>query len=133
MNFLEKLRAYKIGRNPKGCTPEEIAALEREYGVVFPDDYRVFLEMCGKGVDDFVSGSSIFVQQLDSVLESANELLTDAGLDPLPPGDYVFYMHQGYVFFFFHEGAVYYFMEGDKAIEKRYDSFEEFFDVFCEL
>ena len=62
-----------------------------------------------------MQGSDFTFEDLEGVREAADELLVEAGLEPLPSSAFVFVMHQGYQFYYFQDGAVFYFKEGDKA------------------
>lgn len=128
IQFIEKLKAFTSLRNPQGCSADEVKSLTKQSEAVLPDSYRLFMELAGNGVDDFLRGSDFTIQDLEGVKEAADELLVEAGLDPLPSNAFVFVMHQGYQFYFFQDDAVYYFQEGAKQVEKRFDSFEQFFD-----
>lgn len=126
--FARKLKAFIEKRDPQGCSAEEIASLVAQSEAVLPESYRQFMEVAGNGVADFLQGSDFTLRELDGVREAANELLEAAGLPTLPSDAFVFTMHQGYQFYFFDKGEVFYFREGAKDVEKRFDSFEEFFD-----
>ncbi len=127
-SFSDRLKAFISGRNPHGCSAAEIASLKSRATSTLPDSYLQFMEMAGNGVDDFLTGSDIFLRDLEGMREAAEELLQEAGLPPLPQDAFVFSMHQGYQFYFFHNAGVYYFHEGAKEILKRYDSFDDFFE-----
>jgi hypothetical protein len=105
-----------------------MAALAERAEGNLPATYVTFMEIAGNGVDDFLRGSDFTVEDLDGAREAADELLVEAGLDPLPSSAFVFVMHQGYQFYYFQDGAVYDFKEGDIHSEKRFDSFESLFD-----
>ena len=96
--------------------------------MALPDSYRHFLLSAGHGIDEFLAGSDFTIDDLKGVREAADELLVEGGLEPLANDAFVFAMHQGYQFYFFANGEVYYYREGMDHIEKRYGSFEEFFD-----
>lgn len=127
-NFNEKLTAFISQRHPMGCSADQIAALAGQADGHLPSTYLQFMEAAGNGVDDFLRGSDFTVEDLDGVREAADELLVEAGQEPLPSSAFVFVMHQGYQFYYFQDGAVFYFKEGDSRPEKRFDSFESFFD-----
>ncbi len=128
-NFKQKLRAFVKRRHPRGCSADQIAALVEHVDGCLPSSYIQFMEVAGNGVDDFLRGGDFTVEDLDGVREAADELLVEAGLEPLPSSAFVFTMHQGYQFYYFLDGAVYYFKEGQSRTEKRCDSFESFFDA----
>lgn len=126
--FNERLKAFALHRNAKGCSSDELASLKARYGESLPDSYIQFMADAGNGIEEFLRGSDFVYSQIDDLREAADQLLRESGLKPLEPDDFVFAMHQGYQFYFFHDGAVYYYQEGAEKIEKRHDSFEQFFD-----
>lgn len=126
--FNERLRAFVLHRNAKGCSADELESLRSRYGDSLPESYIRFMAVAGNGVEDYLRGSDFVFGELDDIREAADQLLREAGLRPLDASDLVFSMHQGYQFYFLHNGGVYYFIEGAKHIEKRHDSFEQFFD-----
>jgi hypothetical protein len=126
MNF-NTIRSYlRSATNVKGCTETEVSDLERRYNLMLPTDYREFLLLAGRGADNIWRGSDYTLDELPEIQEAAIELLSDKGLK-LPDGSFVFHMHQGYQFLFVNSGGVFYYLEGNEGIEKRYDSFTEFF------
>jgi len=127
-SFRNKIKEFSRGRNAKGCLPHEIDSLESLSGIDLPDAYRQFLLVAGHGMDDYLSGSDYTLDELNGTREAADDLLVSAGLQPLPSEAFVFAMHQGYQFYFFLNGEVYYFGEGMDHIQKRFSSFESFFD-----
>ena len=127
-NFNETLTAFISQRHPQGCSADQIAALAEQTEGHLPSAYLQFMEAAGNGVDDFLRGSDFTIEDLDGVREAADELLVEAELEPLTSNAFVFVMHQGYQFYYFQDGAVYYFKEGESRTEKRFDSFESFFD-----
>jgi hypothetical protein len=126
-SFVELLRGFLNGRNPKGCTGQEIADLVAGEMDILPESYRRFLHAAGNGVDDFLPGSDFTVSDLEGSRDAENEILSGSGLPFFPSDAFVFSMHQGYQFYFIHHGSVYYFLDGNEAVEKRFDSFDQFF------
>ncbi len=127
-SFGDKLKTFVSHRKAHGCSADQIAALTEQTKGHLPSTYLQFMEAAGNGVDDFLRGSDFTFEDLEGVREAAEELLAEAGLEPLSSCAFVFTMHQGYQFYYFQDGAVFYFMEGDYRPEKRFDSFESFFD-----
>lgn len=125
--FDDLLAKFAKTRNPRGCTESEIASLTPDDLEILPESYRKFLRVAGNGIDDFLTGSDFRVPDLVDTREAANELLKNSGLPPLPRHAFVFVMHQGYQFYYFDNGSVHFFQEGWGAVEKRFDSFEQFF------
>ena len=126
--FKERLETFALRHNALGCSRDEIESLVQQFRGKLPHSYLHFMEVAGNGIDDFLKGSDFTLKDLEGVREAADDLLREAGLEPLSPDAFVFVMHQGYQFYFFHDGCVYYFQEGADHIEKRFDSFEQFFD-----
>lgn len=126
--FLEKLELFTAKRHTSGCSIDEIESLVRQGNVELPVSYRQFMLVAGRGVDDFLQGSDFTFDELDDMREAADELLVESGLNRLTSDSFVFAMHQGYQFYFFQNGKVYYYLEGEDHIERRFASFEEFFD-----
>jgi hypothetical protein len=126
--FQNRLREYVSDKVHSGCDLAEIDALEQTYGVHLPQSYRCFLEVGGDGIDGFLTGSNYAFGELPHLQDAAKELLVENGAEALPDGAFVFTMHQGYQFFFFLGTDVYYYKEGASAFEKRYESFEQFFE-----
>lgn len=127
-NFGEKLNAFVLHRHPQGCSSEQIKSLTDQTVGDLPESYLEFMKVAGNGVDGFLQGSDFTIKDLDGVRDAADELLLEAGLNRLPSNAFVFAMHQGYQFYFFQSGVVYYFREGNSCVERRFDSFEDFFD-----
>jgi hypothetical protein len=126
--FSALLQSYLSNRNPKGATEKEVSELESMYGVRLPPDYREFLLHAGWGADGLWVGSDYWLVRLPSLHDSAVELMADAGLE-MPKGAFVFLMHQGYQFFYLLPDGVYYYLEGNEDVEKKAESFAEFFEM----
>ena len=132
MDFGDRLSAILAGRNAKGCSEAEVSALEREYNVSLPTDYREFLLRAGRGANGLWRGSDYTFDTLPEMQQAAVELLREAGLI-LPQDSFVFFMHQGYQFFFLNPEGVFFFVEGNKEVERRHDSFREFFEATADV
>jgi len=126
--FSKLLQESLAGKNPEGCTAEEIAELEMTYDVRFPQDYREFLTYVGRGADSLWVGSDYTWSWFPIMQEAGVERFADVGLE-WPKGAFVFLMHQGYQFFYLTVDGVYYYYEGRNAPEKEHNSFAEFFEV----
>jgi hypothetical protein len=85
-----------------GCSAEEIAGVERTAPGPLPLAYKSFLSAAGRDAPGFFTGTSLFLGQIEDLTESAADLLRENN-EPfsLPPGAFVFSMHQGYVFHYF--------------------------------
>ena len=129
MSFMNRLLQIAASRRCRGCSLEELDALERRYNVRLPNAYRQFLEVGGRGIEDFLVGSDYHFDQLTDLQNWAEELLFENQASPLPDQAFVFFMHQGYQFYFFIGESIFYYLEGADSYEKRFDSFEELFEV----
>lgn len=102
-----------------GCTPEEIASLERKFGIKLPELYRDWLRTMGRSAGHYLQGSDAFYPALLELRDWATELLAENG-NPFSLADdaFVFLMHQGYQFLYFRTGSqnpdppVMYYFEG---------------------
>jgi hypothetical protein len=116
--FLSRYKSLGLSGTP--ATPQEVLALERQFGVMFPAAYKAFLLILGRdGGTDFV-GSDCTVRHLTKLREEAQELLRSSGSQfELPEDAFVFLMHQGYSFAYFQadgkteDPAVFSYLEGD--------------------
>ena len=95
-------------------------ALQALTSNTMPAVYQYFLERCGKGAGRWMVGSDCFYPAVVQLNRWASELLTENGLGPLPPGAFVFWMHQGYQFAYFEmdgseDPVVHYFAESNLA------------------
>ncbi|MDK2127018.1 SMI1/KNR4 family protein [Parachitinimonas caeni] len=116
----------------KGCSQEEIAALEQSTGLSFPLQYREFLLAIGKRAGRLFQGTDIFLPAISGLKDEAINLLEENEEDfNLPKEAFVFSMHQGYEFNYFNtsEGddpPVYQYVEGNGPPVLTWNSFSEF-------
>jgi hypothetical protein len=88
-----------------------------------PGIYLDFYQRCQKLLPPALVGTDLAGEQME-LTETARDLLGEVGLpDMLRSDDFVFMMHQGYIFWFFQVNGVpdpdvFGFMEGDR--DKRY-------------
>lgn len=100
-------------------SPEQIAALEKDAGVTLPRQYREFLLAAGRGADGFFTGTDMYGSGLTGMNQDADDLLEENDEEfRLPPGVFVFSMHQGYQFHYFFtdqgdDPPVHYYCEGE--------------------
>jgi len=136
MNSVISLISKKLrsaGFTLKGCTREEIETYQNSNELKFPKVYTEFLLTMGKNAGDFMRGSDYEWDELPELKNAANETLADNKLPPLTQEDFVFFMHQGYIFAFFKIGEgedpkIYLFSEGDKkGVHIKYGSLSDFF------
>jgi hypothetical protein len=86
-----------------GCSEEEIATLENQCGIHFPEMYRTFLARMGRGAGDFFLGTEWKYPELKHLRSRAESLISATGTSYLLPQDaFVFAMHQGYALLFFY-------------------------------
>lgn len=120
----------------KGCSMEEINSYENKYGIKLPAVYVDFLKTMGKNAGDYMRGSDFLWHELSGMKEYANELLQENSLEPLKEEDFVFWMHQGYIFSFFklndgNDPKVYGFNEGEieKGIQLKFNSLTDYYST----
>jgi hypothetical protein len=84
-----------------GCTPEEVARVEADYGQPLPHSFRIFLETMGRDVGGLFGGSDIgFPDMLGMRQDVENLLVENECRHALPDDALVFMMHQGYILYF---------------------------------
>ncbi len=112
------------------CTDDQIRELEEKCGVVLPVKYKEFLKNGDALFEERLIGSDIKPPHLENLNEWASELLEDNGTPyELKADDFVFCMHQGYMFNFINcsedvnDPPVYYYCEGESNIKKVSPSF----------
>ncbi|TWF32647.1 SUKH superfamily protein [Chitinophaga polysaccharea] len=112
------------------CTEKEVAFLQTYFNVSFPQVYKEFLLVMGKGAGTYMRGTDVFYGQLLPLRDYARETLEEAKLDPLPCDAFVFWMHQGYIY-------AYFMTDGDEnpPVTVLYESgevikFDNLFDFF---
>ena len=72
--------------------------IERDLGIVLPEDYREFLLWFGNDHDGVLVGSDCFVNDVVKNTEALPELMADNDIaDLLPPRFVCPFMHQGYI------------------------------------
>ncbi len=126
-NGWDKTLGFDYEGQAVGCTPEEVAELERQLRLELPLAYKEFLLYAGKGLGDFEIGSDIFYDEVDLVelQQTAREfLIEDNAPQRFPEDAYAFWMHQGYQFCFFNttEGdnpPVHYYIEPGEDEEPK--------------
>src|ERR1051326_7860882 len=101
LKIAERLVSENIAKPSeiKGCSAEEIEALEKTVKLSLPKAYKDFLTLMGHGAGNFKQGTEIFYNDIGELRESA-EYLLDANDNPfkLPPDAFVFSMHHGIIF-----------------------------------
>ena len=105
------------GNNLLPVEAAKITQLEMFYKVSLPGVYKQFLKLMGNGAGVYMQGSSVFFDEIYSLKQWAEELISDNNFRSLPQHAFVFWMHQGYQLAYFNIGEgedppVYYFSEG---------------------
>lgn len=118
------------------CTETEVAQLEQQSGYAIPTAYLEFLLWMGHGAGNFLRGSDVFYEHLQSNESAARELLRENNVSlDLPADALVFYTHQGYQFAYFQLSAgdnppIFYYGEGEgvEEIRELYSCFSNFLE-----
>lgn len=132
--FVSRYRALGLTGTP--APPEEVDALERQLGLVFPKSYRAFLFILGRdGGPDFV-GTDCTIRHLPKLRGAAEDLLRACGSSfQLPDKAVVFFMHQGYTFAYFvangrtEDPPVFLYTEGDREPTQKADTFSAWLEL----
>lgn len=83
---------------PKGCSPDEIRALEQSFKFELPLAYKQFLEWMGKDYNGIFVGCDWFMGDVASNTEIVPDLLEANGISFELPENYLcFFSHQGYM------------------------------------
>lgn len=124
MNSIQDIANFlkRNGARPKPLSDNQITIIEDKYKIILPAVYKKFLKLMGGGAGFFMLGSSVFYNELFSLKQGTEELISENNLPPLPENAFVFFMHQGYqaAYFKLDEGddpLVYYYSEGGQSQE----------------
>lgn len=83
---------------PKGCSPGEIAALEKSFGYELPFAYQQYLAWMGKDYDGIFVGCDWFITDVAENTKWVAELLKENQISFRLPEHYLcFFSHQGYI------------------------------------
>ena len=106
-----------------------LQVLEKERGIILPAVYKEFYKSCALSVPKTLIGTDLVNDSL-ALNQWALELLTKNNIDSfLEKDDFVFMMHQGYIFWYFKaNGEVNPFVYGYKENGTTPDKFERFSD-----
>lgn len=124
-------RIEERGYDLKGLDVSQIKKIKDFYNVRLPKDYEFFLEKLGLDGGGFMRGESCFFDKIFELKEYANDLLSEDESDfKLKPEDFVFYVHQGYMFYFFDtsldDPSIFFYEEGDMQPTLKFSSFHDF-------
>ena len=117
----------------QGFSPDEIAQIQNELGLILPAQYKEFLSAIGRGAGQYFRGTDMF----GSVIRELNQMAVDHLVEnkepfSLPRTLFVFSMHQGYQFDYFDtaegidDAPVYQYVEGRGAPLLTWKSLSEF-------
>jgi hypothetical protein len=96
-SLYERVLKSRYGE-PAGCTPAEIAGVERHFGHAFPAAYRQYLLWMGKDEHGIFGGSGWFLADIIKNTSNLDELLQENGIAFEHPGKPLcFFSHQGYM------------------------------------
>jgi hypothetical protein len=80
---------------------DKLSRLEKERKIILPEVYKEFYNRCSYSVPEGLTGTDLLNHYPD-LHHWANELIKQDGIDNfLEEDDFVFMMHQGYVFWYF--------------------------------
>ncbi|MGG4142194.1 SMI1/KNR4 family protein [Paenibacillus algorifonticola] len=130
-DFIRRLKNDDNELEP--CNEEELQELLLFAGGELPKTYIEFMKKMGKGVQ-FLRGESCLLHDIFDLKEAAIELLEENNFEKkLSNDEFVFWMHQGYMFCFFNltEGdnpSIYFYseMNDQEDFYEIADSFTEF-------
>ncbi len=101
---------------------DHLKSIENEFHILLPDVYKRFYNLCAVSIPDTLIGTDLLNNfSYYHLRNSAEELLQDDGVDNfLKSEDFVFMIHQGYMFWYFKadgeaDPIVYGYYEGKKS------------------
>ena len=103
---------------------EELKLIEDNYNFNLPENYKQFYLKCGKQIPNNLVGTDL-VNEYKELNVWANELLKEDKAEfEIEKDDFVFMMHQGYIFWFFKVNGnenpmVYGYFEGAMKPDKK--------------
>lgn len=81
---------------------DKLSTIERERNMSLPDIYRRFFDKCTYSIPANLVGTDLWNNTTFDLQEGAAELLEEDGIDNfLDIDDFVFMIHQGYMFWYF--------------------------------
>lgn len=110
----------------------KLTRIEKEYQLLLPEVYKEFYQLCSVSIPHNLVGTSLLNNYAYADLKNgAEELLEEYGVDNfLKSDDFIFMMHQGYLFWYFkadghHDPTVFGYYEG-KLKPDSFGRFSEF-------
>lgn len=81
---------------------DKLSRLEKERNILLPNIYRSFYNRCSSSIPSNLIGTDLWNNNRFDLNEGAVELLEEDGVSNfLESDDFVFMMHQGYIFWYF--------------------------------
>ncbi len=123
MKILDIFKSKK-GRTNKVRGVEKLDQIEKETGLCFPTIYKHFYKLCDRTIPHELVGTDLYNRN-NELKKGAIELLEeDDSKFVFDKNDFVFMMHQGYMFWYFRADGdenpdVYYYHEGDLIPNKK--------------
>ena len=79
-----------------------LSTIENKYHILLPECYKSFYGLCTNSIPAKLVGTDIWNNKRFDLNEGAIELLEEVGINNfLESDDFVFMMHQGYIFWYF--------------------------------
>lgn len=109
---------------------DDLSKFEKQEGIILPKHYKNFYQLCVRAVPKKLTGTDLFNYNWQ-LKQWAKELLEEDGADNfLNEDDFVFMMHQGYIFWYFKadgdENPIVYGYHEGKLIPDKIDKFSVF-------
>ena len=80
---------------------DKLVEIEKRRNISLPTSYKVFFQRCQRSRPESLLGTDL-INDIEDLNGPAEELLRECGRDVLMnPDDFVFMMHQGYMFWYF--------------------------------
>jgi hypothetical protein len=116
---------------------KDLIEIEEIKGLKFPKIYKIFYERCEKSIPKEMVGSDLY-NNYKELNEWAKELLKEDNVENfLSEKDFIFMMHQGYMFWYFkadgNEDPDVYFYHEMELMPKRICSLEYFINNYPKI
>jgi hypothetical protein len=115
----------------------DLIVIEEKQGLKFPKIYKAFYERCAKSIPNGMLGSDLY-NDYKELNDWAKELLNEDNAENfLSEDDFVFMMHQGYMFWYFkangNENPDVYFYHETELVSKKICSLEYFINNYPKI